>query len=208
MMSPTSLPALSAECTQQPTSSRSGCSSTPLIAATPTPPVAHCTTRRPISPPAETRTRSTPVYTTFAGIAGDNWADESSIKIEFGVLGPLQMTVDGAPVALGTPKQRAVLAMLVMNRNRPVSTDSLITAAWEQWPPPEARASLHSYISNLRKLIGERRRRSEGGVGQRAAGIPAQRRRHRLRHRPIRRREGRGRARRRGRAASRRPAAT
>jgi SARP family transcriptional regulator, regulator of embCAB operon len=43
--------------------------------------------------------------------------------------------------------------MLVMNRNRPVGIDSLITAAWEQWPPPEARASLHSYISNLRKLL-------------------------------------------------------
>jgi SARP family transcriptional regulator, regulator of embCAB operon len=74
-------------------------------------------------------------------------------KIGFGVLGPLQMTVEGAPVALGTPKQRAVLAVLVMNRNRPVAIDSLITAAWEQWPPPEARASLHSYISNLRKLL-------------------------------------------------------
>ena len=59
---------------------------------------------------------------------------------------------------LGTPKQRAVLAVLVMNRNRPVSIDSLITAAWEQWPPPEARASLHSYISNLRKLLGDVRR--------------------------------------------------
>jgi SARP family transcriptional regulator, regulator of embCAB operon len=74
-------------------------------------------------------------------------------KIGFGVLGPLQMTVDGAPVSLGTPKQRAVLAVLVMNRNRPVGIDSLITAAWEQWPPPEARASLHSYVSNLRKLL-------------------------------------------------------
>ena len=71
----------------------------------------------------------------------------------FGVLGPLQMTVDGAPVSLGTPKQRAVLALLVMNRNRPVSTDSLITAAWEEWPPAEARASLHSYVSNLRRLV-------------------------------------------------------
>src|SRR5690349_15043138 len=78
-------------------------------------------------------------------------------KIGFGVLGPLQVTVDGAPVALGTPKQRAVLAMLVMNRNRPVAIDSLITAAWEQWPPSEARASLHSYISNLRRLLGDSR---------------------------------------------------
>jgi DNA-binding SARP family transcriptional activator len=77
-----------------------------------------------------------------------------AIKIGFGVLGPLQMTVNAAPVTLGTPKLRAVLAMLVMNRNRPVSTDSLITAAWEEGPPAEARASLHSYISNLRKLVG------------------------------------------------------
>jgi SARP family transcriptional regulator, regulator of embCAB operon len=78
-------------------------------------------------------------------------------KIGFGLLGPLQMTVDGAAVSLGTPKQRAVLAVLVMNRNRPVGIDSLISAAWEQWPPSEARASLHSYISNLRKLLGESR---------------------------------------------------
>ena len=78
-------------------------------------------------------------------------------KIGFGVLGPLEMTVDGAQVPLGTPKQRAVLAVLVMNRSRPVGIDSLITAAWEQWPPPEARASLHSYISNLRRLLGDSR---------------------------------------------------
>ena len=73
----------------------------------------------------------------------------------FGVLGPLQMTVDGATVSLGTPKQRAVLAMLVINRNRPVGIESLINAAWEQWPPAEARTSLHSYVSNLRRLLGK-----------------------------------------------------
>ena len=72
---------------------------------------------------------------------------------DFGVLGPLQLCINGAPVALGTPKQRAVLAMLVMSRNRPVSSDALVGAAWEQFPPPEPKASLHSYISNLRKLI-------------------------------------------------------
>jgi SARP family transcriptional regulator, regulator of embCAB operon len=71
----------------------------------------------------------------------------------FGVLGPLQMTVGRRPLALGTPKQRAVLAMLVINRNRVVGSEALINAAWEQWPPPEARASLHSYVSNVRKLL-------------------------------------------------------
>ncbi len=47
--------------------------------------------------------------------------------------------------------------MLLINRNRPVATDALIEAAWEQFPPPDPRASLHSYVSNLRKLLGERR---------------------------------------------------
>ncbi len=40
----------------------------------------------------------------------------------FGVLGPLQLTANGTLLTLGTPKQRAVLAMLVINRNRPVRT--------------------------------------------------------------------------------------
>lgn len=74
-------------------------------------------------------------------------------KIDFGVLGPLALTVDGAPVPLGTPKQRAVFAMLLMGRNRPVGSESLIEAAWEQFPPPDPRASLHSYVSNIRKLL-------------------------------------------------------
>jgi DNA-binding SARP family transcriptional activator len=74
-------------------------------------------------------------------------------RLDFGVLGPLQMSAAGAPLALGTPKQRAVLAMLVMGRNRPVSSDALVNTAWEQYPPPEPKASLHSYVSNLRKLL-------------------------------------------------------
>jgi DNA-binding SARP family transcriptional activator len=74
--------------------------------------------------------------------------------LEFGVLGPLQMIADGGPVPLGAPKQRAVLAMLVINRNRPVSVDALINAVWDQWPVPAARTSIHSYVSRLRGLIG------------------------------------------------------
>ena len=74
--------------------------------------------------------------------------------LQFGVLGPLQLIADGNPVPLGAPKQRAVLAMLVMNRNRPVSVDSLINAVWDQSPVPAARTSIHSYVSNLRRLLG------------------------------------------------------
>ena len=75
--------------------------------------------------------------------------------LNFGVLGALQVTVDGRPVAVGTPKQRAVLAMLLINRNRPVAAESLINAAWDPPTPAGARASLHSYVHNLRKLLAD-----------------------------------------------------
>jgi len=88
-------------------------------------------------------------------------------RLEFGLLGPLEMSVDDALVPLGTPKQRAVLAMLVINRNRPVGIESLITAVWEDWPPSGARASIHSYVSNLRKLL------SSAGIDPRGVLVAA-----------------------------------
>lgn len=72
---------------------------------------------------------------------------------EFGVLGPLQMSIGGTLVPLGTPKQRAVLSVLIVNADRPVDIDTLIGTAWNQRPPSGARATLHAYISNLRRLM-------------------------------------------------------
>lgn len=73
--------------------------------------------------------------------------------LQFGVLGPLQMMADDSDIGLGAAKQRAVLAVLLINRNRPVAIDSLLDAAWRGSPPPEARASLHTYVSSLRRLL-------------------------------------------------------
>ena len=73
--------------------------------------------------------------------------------VQFGVLGPVQMRIVGALVPLGTPKQRVVLAVLIVNANRPVGIDTLIGAAWDQRPPQGARATLHAYISNLRRVM-------------------------------------------------------
>ena len=44
--------------------------------------------------------------------------------------------------------------MLVINRNRPVGVESLINAVWDESPVPAARASIQSYVSNLRRLLG------------------------------------------------------
>ncbi|WP_277950279.1 BTAD domain-containing putative transcriptional regulator [Mycolicibacterium sp. P9-64] len=76
-------------------------------------------------------------------------------EVGFGVLGPLEMTVDGARVSLGSRKQRAVLAMLVINRNRVVGSESLIDAVWEQRVGQAARGSLHTYVSNLRRVLND-----------------------------------------------------
>ncbi len=78
----------------------------------------------------------------------------SNVGLQFGVLGPLQLRAGSAVVPLGAPKQRAVLGMLVMNRNRAVSVDALIDAVWGESPVPAARTSIHSYVSNLRRLLG------------------------------------------------------
>jgi SARP family transcriptional regulator, regulator of embCAB operon len=77
----------------------------------------------------------------------------SNVGLQFGVLGPLQLRSGSALVPLGAPKQRAVLAMLVMNRNHAVSVDALIDAVWGDSPVPAARTSIHSYVSNLRRLL-------------------------------------------------------
>lgn len=75
-------------------------------------------------------------------------------RLSFGLLGPLLVTAAGGTVGLGSPKQRAVLAMLLINRNRTVGTESLIDATWDQSPVPAARTSIHAYVSHLRRLLG------------------------------------------------------
>ena len=88
--------------------------------------------------------------------------------LRFGVLGPLQMSANDTDLPLGAAKQRAVLATLLINRNRTVAIDSLIDAAWQQRPPPGARASLHAHISRLRRLV------SDAGVDPAAVLVSAQ----------------------------------
>ena len=73
--------------------------------------------------------------------------------MEFATLGPLTVTVDGRSVRLGGPKQRAVLARLLLQANRVVPTDVLIEQVWGPEPPTNARATLQVYVANLRKAL-------------------------------------------------------
>jgi DNA-binding SARP family transcriptional activator len=73
--------------------------------------------------------------------------------VEFRALGPLEAVVHGRLVDLGTPKQRALLALLVSRVGEPVAVDVMLEALWAGHPPPSAMSSLQAYVANLRKVL-------------------------------------------------------
>jgi predicted ATPase/DNA-binding SARP family transcriptional activator len=74
--------------------------------------------------------------------------------MDFCILGPLEVRKDGIRLALGGPKQRALLAILLLNADRVVSRDRLIEELWPDKPPAAARRALEVQVSRLRKALG------------------------------------------------------
>jgi DNA-binding SARP family transcriptional activator len=87
-------------------------------------------------------------------------------SIDCRLLGPLSVSAHGAAVPLGGPQQRLVLAVLLSRANAGVVTpDSLIEALWSGVPPRTARKSVQVYVSQLRKVFGDRLSHSGRGLG-------------------------------------------
>ncbi len=81
--------------------------------------------------------------------------------MRFRVLGPLELRDGrGRLVAVGAPKQRVLLAVLLLSANRVVGVDALVEALWGGQPPGSAVAGLRTYVSGLRRVLG-----MGGGVG-------------------------------------------
>ena len=77
------------------------------------------------------------------------------MPLEFRILGPLEVVdPSGAPVRLGGPRQRAVLAILLLNANRVVSIDRLADDLYGGEPPATAVTQVQRQVSDLRKLLG------------------------------------------------------
>ncbi len=74
--------------------------------------------------------------------------------IEFRILGPVEVIDREKTLALGGQKQRAVLAALLIEAGRVVSTDYLVDALWGEHPPKTAATSLQNFVSQLRKALG------------------------------------------------------
>lgn len=75
------------------------------------------------------------------------------MSLRFGILGPLEAERGGTAVDLGPPKQKAVLAVLLISANQVLSLDRLIEMLWGDQVPARAHGSLQAYVHNLRKVI-------------------------------------------------------
>src|SRR6266702_728183 len=73
--------------------------------------------------------------------------------LAFHVLGPLQVTQADAPVVLGGPRERVLLAALLVEHGRVVSVDGLSQALWGDRPPATARHQVAIGVSRLRKAF-------------------------------------------------------
>lgn len=76
------------------------------------------------------------------------------VDFRFGILGSLEILVEGSTVTVSAGKQRVVLAALLLSANRVVSVERLVDAVWEETPPANARNALQTYVMRLRRLLG------------------------------------------------------
>ncbi len=75
-------------------------------------------------------------------------------RLQFRVLGPLEVDAGGGPIPLGGPKQRTVLAHLLIRPNEVVSAETLMDDLWGDEPPEKAKNVIQTYVSHLRKALG------------------------------------------------------
>ena len=79
--------------------------------------------------------------------------DDSRCSMYIRILGPLEASIDDQPVAIGGAKQRAVLAMLVLEANHAVTGDRLIEGLWGDDPPASAPKMVQNYVWRLRGAL-------------------------------------------------------
>jgi hypothetical protein len=74
-------------------------------------------------------------------------------RLAFRVLGPLEVRIDDRPVAVGGPKERTAVALLLARVNTSVPVDALLDAVWGERPPRTAERTLHAYVARLRRGV-------------------------------------------------------
>jgi DNA-binding SARP family transcriptional activator len=76
------------------------------------------------------------------------------VAIEYRVLGSLEALEDGRRLSLGGPRQRVLLAVLLLHANEVVPASRLIDDVWGEEPPETAANIVQGYVSDLRHVLG------------------------------------------------------
>jgi DNA-binding SARP family transcriptional activator len=76
------------------------------------------------------------------------------VKVEFRLLGDVAVLADGQPVDLGSSRQRSVFALLLLQRNRAITTEVLADRIWPDDQPLTAHKTIQVYISRIRRTLG------------------------------------------------------
>ncbi len=87
---------------------------------------------------------------------------ERTARLRFRLLGPMEVTSDGEPLALGGPRQRALLALLLLHANEVVPRERLIDGLWGEEAPGTATNALQVAVHGLRKILGAGRIETRG----------------------------------------------
>jgi DNA-binding SARP family transcriptional activator len=74
-------------------------------------------------------------------------------SIEFRILGRIEVRTEAGTIALGSLKQRVLLATLLLNPGRTVPVRKLVRSLWGDEPPPSAMANLRTYANRLRRVL-------------------------------------------------------
>ena len=85
--------------------------------------------------------------------------------MDFRILGPLEVSDNGRRLEIGGPKQRTLLAILLLHPNEVVSAHRLIDEVWGEAPPATAAKTLRAHVSRLRKALN-----GEAGAAGRTGG--------------------------------------
>jgi peptide/nickel transport system substrate-binding protein len=86
--------------------------------------------------------------------------------MDYRILGPLEVWAGDRPVALGGEKQRALLAILLLHANEPVSVDGLIDGVWGERPPATAVKTTQGYIARLRRALDQSEHKTPGSSNE------------------------------------------
>jgi DNA-binding SARP family transcriptional activator len=74
--------------------------------------------------------------------------------LQFSILGPIEIRGDSGEIRITAQRERALLALLLLQANRVIATDALIDRLWGEQPPRTASNSLQNAVSHLRRLLG------------------------------------------------------